>query len=391
MSLGLLGVFGAGLLTVATPCVLPLLPIYLAALVGSDIRELDSRGKGRLLARALLFVAGFTLIFTLLGLTASSMGAFLVDHKALLQTIGAGLILLFGLKFLGVLRVPWLDRVFQLNERKLQTRFGLLNALLFGVVFALGWTPCVGPILGSVLTYTASTSSDPWSGALYLSFYGLGFGLPLLLLAFFAEVGVRALKKIGPYLHRVEQVIGLLLIGVAVILAVNAARWATTPTNQIETALARPGGQVAPPTMLIFTSSQCSVCQAMKPLLAGLTQRCNGAGVDIREYDLALAENAPLISRFRIVGTPTFVFQSPAGSEVARLVGAQTEQALLAELSTLRKTPCPGLVRLPKAPPESPTPRPVTPACKTSAALLGATTGALLALESLVEEAAQCI
>ena len=168
MGLGLLSVFGAGLLTFVTPCVLPLIPIYLSALIGGNIYDLGSQSRGQLIIRSLLFSAGFILVFTVMGLTASSIGSLLSEHKEIMQIAGALLILAFGLKFLGFINIPFMDRIVRADDRKMQTRFGGINALVMGVVFAAGWSPCVGPVLGTVLTYTASTTSSPATGALYL-------------------------------------------------------------------------------------------------------------------------------------------------------------------------------------------------------------------------------
>ncbi|MCK5687787.1 sulfite exporter TauE/SafE family protein, partial [Myxococcota bacterium] len=198
MSLGM--IFGAGILTYLTPCVLPLIPIYLSALVGGDIRSMEGGSRGTLILRAMLFSVGFIAVFTLLGLTASTFGSAMAEHKLVLQIGGALLILVFGLKFLGVIRIPFFDRVVQGDDSRFKTRFAWLNALIMGFVFALGWSPCVGPVLGSILTYTASTASSPLAGAGYLTIYGLGFALPLIITAAFAEAGAKGLKKLYPHL-----------------------------------------------------------------------------------------------------------------------------------------------------------------------------------------------
>lgn len=344
MSLDLLGVFGAGLLTFVTPCVLPLVPIYLAALVGGDLREVRGLQRGQLLARALLFSAGFILVFTLLGLTASSLGGFLLAHREVVQTAGAMLILIFGLKFLGLIQIPLLDRTVQADDRRWKTRFGWINALVMGVVFAAGWSPCAGPVLGSVLTYTASTTSDPWTGALYLATYGAGFALPLLLVALFARSGLGAVQRLGRLLPVFERAIGVLLVVVAGALAFDATTAADAATDAKEhqsgPCLVR-GEQE--PAMLVFTAENCPVCQRMQPVIDGIKQECHGKKVLIREVDLSGASGARIAKEHRLVGTPTFVFVDAAGEEVARLVGEQTETSLKQSLSALRGEPCPGL------------------------------------------------
>ncbi len=111
--------------------------------------------------RAALFAVGFIAVFTLLGLTASSLGAVLVRHKHIVSGVGALLILIFGLKFLGVIRIPFLDRTVKADDTKMTSRFGSVNALVMGVVFAAGWTPCVGGVL-TAAGFTASTGQRRW-------------------------------------------------------------------------------------------------------------------------------------------------------------------------------------------------------------------------------------
>jgi cytochrome c-type biogenesis protein len=346
LSYDLIGVFGAGLLTFMTPCVLPLVPIYLSALVGADIRKLDASRRGYLVMRAGLFSVGFILVFVLLGLSASSLGLFLAAHKTLLQAVGAVLILIFGLKFMGLLRIAWLDRVVSANDSKLQTRFAWLNAIIMGVVFAAGWSPCIGPVLGSVLTYTASATSNPWLGATYLAAYGAGFAVPLLLVAVFAEAGVRLLGRIKRHLHKIEMAIGVLLVIVAGSMLLDLA--GKSPASSMGSNVAEQNNLVESdyPTMLVFTSSNCKICKRMHPIVENITQQCQGNKVAIKEIDLAQASNRSLISDFHLVGTPTFVFVSRKGFEVARLVGEQTEQTLKQALSALRGEPCPGIGQL---------------------------------------------
>jgi len=385
VSFDLLTIFGAGLLTFVTPCVLPLIPIYLAALVGADVRQLGSSSRGRLLSRAALFALGFVGVFTAMGVGASSIGGFFADHRSSLQLLGAALVLGFALKFLGVIQIPWLDQTARADDRKLQTRFGGINAAVMGVVFAAGWSPCVGPVLGSVLTYTASTTSSPALGGLYLGVYGLGFALPLLLIAAFAEAGLRALGRIKPHLPRIEKATGVLLLLVAGLLVHDAATgWddATRPvvpnvgeadaaqtlpasTSPEQTALLTAADPVptAPtaastveqatspmPLMVELYAEDCPICQRMKPLVEGLIRQCDQKKVRVRTVDVSKPENRHFVRDYRVVGVPTFLFLDDRGEEVARLVGAQTEETLTQALAALRGEECPGLGRLPAGP-----------------------------------------
>jgi len=215
MTLSLATIFGAGLLTFLTPCVLPLVPIYLASLAGGDVRAVGRIGRAQLVSRAALFAAGLVAVFTLMGIGASGLGRVLVSHKTEVQTLGGVLVLVFGLKFLGVLQIPWLDRILRADDRSLGTRVSCAGAFLMGAVFAAAWSPCIGPVLGSVLTYAASTAASPQMGAAYLVTYGLGIALPLLLTAVFANAGLSFLRRLRRGLPVFERALGGMLILVA--------------------------------------------------------------------------------------------------------------------------------------------------------------------------------
>ena len=119
--------------------------------------------------------------------------------------------LLFGLKFLGVLRVPWLDREYRPGLESPGRRGGLLGALVFGAAFGFGWTPCIGPVLGAVLTYTASATADPWMGALYLATYAAGIALPLMVTAAIAPTALAWLRRVQAHVRKVEIATGVAL------------------------------------------------------------------------------------------------------------------------------------------------------------------------------------
>jgi len=352
MSIGLATIFGAGLLTFFTPCVLPLVPIYLASLAGGDLRAVGNVGRAQLVLRAALFAAGFVTVFTLMGVGASGIGRLLASHKTEVQTLGGVLVLLFGLKFLGVLQIPWLDRVLRADDRALGTRVSGVGAFLMGVVFAAAWSPCIGPVLGSVLTYTASTTSSPQMGAAYLAVYGMGIALPLLLTAVFAEAGLGVLRRLRRGLPVFERVLGGMLVLVAGSLLFG---WSLLPsfdspaaaTSQPVSAEAVPGPNVTAPTMLELFSKDCPICQAMDPIVVAVAEHCDGKGVTFQKVDVSLHENRRFVEDYRLVGVPTFVFLDSTGSEVARLVGKQTQDELLQQLSALRGEKCPGVGKLP--------------------------------------------
>jgi cytochrome c-type biogenesis protein len=352
VSIDLAGTYAAGLLTFVTPCVLPLIPVYLAMLMGGAVpgeQPTGLRARLGLLLSTALFSLGFIIVFVVMGLTATSLGALITAHRDKLVLLGGLLIFLFGLKFLGVLKIGWLERDTRLDDRKLQTRFRSLNALLMGLVFALGWTPCVGPILGSVLTYTASATSDPLTGGAYLGAYGLGFATPLLVLALFADAARKLVGRISKWLPKLEKVTGVLLMVVGLVLMMDissppAATRSPTPVASSGVNIDPALGQPTPrPRMVEFVSPSCSICRQMIPTVALVKRDCGGKDVEVVEVDVDHSQNQKLARDFRVRGVPTFVFLDAKGQELARLVGYQTLGALQQGLSTVVGGECEGV------------------------------------------------
>ncbi|MDE0529020.1 MAG: cytochrome c biogenesis CcdA family protein [Truepera sp.] len=195
--------FMAGLFSFLSPCVLPLVPSYLAYVGGS------AEARSTAVRNALLFIAGFSLIFTALGASASLLGALLRANQALLTVIGGLLVLLFGLIMLGAIRLPWLYRDTRLQLRG--TAGKPWGAVLLGMAFAAGWSPCIGPVLGSILTL-AGASGTLSQGVLLLGSYALGLGLPFLLAALALESFLRATKRIQRFTPWLERGAGALLV-----------------------------------------------------------------------------------------------------------------------------------------------------------------------------------
>ena len=210
------GAFGAGLLSFLSPCVLPLVPPYLCFLGGltlDELAEAQVAGEGaasrRVLFAALAFVLGFTLVFTALGATASTLGQFIAENFTLLGRIAGVIIVLLGLHFLGLLRIPLLYREarFQVERRPA----GLIGAFVVGLAFAFGWTPCVGPVLATILIIAGSQDSL-LHGTTLLTSYALGIGLPFLLAALFARPFMTFMQRFRRHLGRVEKTLGALLV-----------------------------------------------------------------------------------------------------------------------------------------------------------------------------------
>ncbi len=213
-SVGIALAFTAGLLSFLSPCVLPLIPSYLTFVTGVGFEDL-TRARRSALLHAFLFVLGFTLIFIALGATATVLGRVLLHYRVWITRFGGLLIIVFGLYLLGVIRVGAFDR-----ERRVHLAnkpVGYLGTVLVGIAFGAGWTPCLGPILGAILTYTAA-SADLSQGMPLLLAYSLGLALPFLLAAVAVERFLETVTRIRPYLARVSQVSGALLILVGILM-----------------------------------------------------------------------------------------------------------------------------------------------------------------------------
>jgi cytochrome c-type biogenesis protein len=177
---GILAALGAGLVSFLSPCVLPLVPGYLSAVTGVSVGELDRAGWRRVLAPSLVFVASFSTIFILLGLTATGIGQALQDHRDTLEKVAGAAIVAMGVLFVASLFVTRLNREWHVDA--LMARAGKGGPLLAGVAFAIAWTPCIGPTLGAILS-AAALSSSAAHGAFLLAVYSAGLGIPFLLTA----------------------------------------------------------------------------------------------------------------------------------------------------------------------------------------------------------------
>jgi cytochrome c-type biogenesis protein len=349
MTLGLFAVFGAGVLTLFTPCVLPMLPVLLSLLFGAGLSSATTRGgRLRLLGSVALFVLGFSIVFSLLGMAASGIGRTLAAHRDGLVMAGGAVIVLLGLKMVGWLRIAWLDRTLQLPT--LTTRSFGVNALLLGVVFALGWTPCVGPVLGSVLTYTATASSNPAVGALHLLSYSLGVGVPLLVLGLLAERLVPALRRVHPHLPRVERAIGVLMIATGFLVVLPQAAAAFSEMRALQSAEARNhrpaalalGTPADRPRLVEFFAPDCPVCERMQPRMEQLMRDCVNRRVEILQLDITRPENRQWARRYQVNAVPSVRLFRRDGTVAGSLHGERTLAELRGAAAGLLEGSCAG-------------------------------------------------
>ncbi len=223
-----LGVALAGLVSFLSPCVLPLVPPYLGYLSGSTIEQMtDKRGIEdhvwrRVVLASVCFVLGFTTVFVALGAGASVLGQWVQDHKAELSIVAGLVIIAFGLHFLGLLRLSLLYR-----EARFHTRVegaSLVGAFVMGLSFAFGWTPCIGPVLATVLAVAANEASLG-AGVRLLLVYSLGLGIPFVLAAVAIGPFIAFLQRFRRHLGRVEMVMGLLLVATGVLMLTGSLNW----------------------------------------------------------------------------------------------------------------------------------------------------------------------
>jgi cytochrome c-type biogenesis protein len=215
--------FLAGVASFLSPCVLPLVPIYLAQLVGQSVYQSTGGQEERPLRlntflHALLFVLGFTLAFVALGATASVLGGFLRTYQILLRQMGGILLIIFGLHLAGILKLSIF--YWQTHVAFHPSRPSYPASLLIGTIFAIGWTPCVGLILGPILGMAANAATLQ-QGVVLLLFYSLGLGLPFLLLGLGLDQLSRVLKWLKPYVGKIEIGTGVVMMAAGVIIFFN--------------------------------------------------------------------------------------------------------------------------------------------------------------------------
>jgi cytochrome c-type biogenesis protein len=209
--LTLTGVLLAGLISFLSPCVLPLVPPYLAYMAGTSVSAMKAEGRGpdvRVVAASTLFVLGFSTVFVLLGAGASSMGRVLRIYGDTLAIVAGVVIIIMGLHFLGVFRIGLLYREARFEVGK---PAGLAGAYLMGLAFAFGWTPCIGPVLGSVMA-VAGAQATVGQGMGLLAVYSLGLGIPFLLAAVFLGRFMGLMDRVKPHMGLIEKVMGGLLV-----------------------------------------------------------------------------------------------------------------------------------------------------------------------------------
>lgn len=217
MILKLAFAFGAGFISFLTPCVLPIIPGYISYITGKNLNEIE-QDKRVVLIKTILFSLGFSLVFIILGATASAVGNILLFLTNELRIAAGVVIILFSLQMLGIFNFNFLNQEKRIETQSYKDNYAF--PLLVGAAFAFGWTPCIGPVLGSILALSA-TEASIGSGILLLSFYSLGLAIPFVLSGYFMNKFLTTRKGFSKYYGRVTKTGGAILLVTGILIATN--------------------------------------------------------------------------------------------------------------------------------------------------------------------------
>ena len=209
--------FGAGFISFLTPCVLPIIPGYICYITGKSLNEIEQNKKAVLL-KTILFSIGFSIIFITLGATASAVGNILLFLSNELRIVAGVVIILFSLQMLGILNFNFLNQEKRIETKSYKDNYAF--PLLVGAAFAFGWTPCIGPVLGSILALSATETSIS-TGVLLLSFYSLGLAIPFILSGYYMSKFLTTRKGFSKYYGGVTKTGGVILLLTGILIATN--------------------------------------------------------------------------------------------------------------------------------------------------------------------------
>lgn len=211
--------FTAGVLSFFTPCLLPLVPAYIMYLTGSYDSEDISKKRRYALFQTIGFIIGFTIVFMILGVSASAIGQIFAKNKDILSKISGLVIILFGVNLTGLVKIPFLSKDYRKSNPRSKVTF--LTAIAMGMAFAFGWTPCFGPILGAILASTAFLSQNVSDGVLLLFIYSMGMAVPFLLTAIFMDLFDRYVASFSKYSKKLNFIAGVIMIVFGLLILTN--------------------------------------------------------------------------------------------------------------------------------------------------------------------------
>jgi cytochrome c-type biogenesis protein len=340
-----------------------MLPVYVSILGGAQTgKDADpAAAKQRLRRAGIGFAVGLSLVFVALGVAASAIAAPIMAHAKTVSIVAGILMVLFGAKLLGILRLPWLENEKRPFLDRIPSPRGALGGVLFGAAFGLGWTPCVGPVLGAALTYAATTSASPLAAAVQLAIYSLGLSTPLVAAAFAAGPVLAFVRRFQGATPIIQRATGLLLVVVGVVLAsgqlgklsaIGTSQAAEpcesqkTPTCTANTVSPSAGElrlPVGKPRLLEFMSDHCTVCARMAPVVAKLEHNCTANDGTIMRINVEEPSGSALAARYGVRVVPSFVSVDSQGSEIDRVVGELPAELLEVVLAEVRGKACSAL------------------------------------------------
>ncbi|MCA9390358.1 sulfite exporter TauE/SafE family protein [candidate division WWE3 bacterium] len=226
MEIGFLLAFTTGILSFFSPCVIPLLPIYVSMIAGISLSELNqektyTQYSRQIVINSFIYVLGFSIMFVLLGASASALGKLILVNRDIFTQVGGGIIIVFGILSLGLVeKIPFLQRIYQLKPNPNLRSMKLLGPFIMGITFALAWTPCAGAILGGILTLAAVRSTITEGGLLLLA-YSVGISIPFLFISVTLPISYPLISKLGSKLKYLQILGGILLIITGILLVSN--------------------------------------------------------------------------------------------------------------------------------------------------------------------------
>jgi len=214
--------FLAGLISFISPCVLPLIPAYISYVVETTFNEIKTKSKLLVLKNSLLFVFGFSLVFIVLGAGATVLGTALINNLNIFTKIMGTFIIIFGFIMAEIIRIPLLEKNISFLNNNSKT--GFLSPLILGLAFGFGWTPCIGPILGSILAFAALEDTIE-KGILLLTFYSLGLSIPFIISALMINQFLKISKILQKYIVRIKKISGYILMFTGILIITGKLQW----------------------------------------------------------------------------------------------------------------------------------------------------------------------